>query len=773
MSDAGANERRLAAIVFTDVVGYSARMQRDETGTMALVRVDFERMRALCAQHGGEVLKSTGDGLLLCFSSVVQAVACGLQIQKEFGARPADTLQHRMGIHLGDVFRADGDVTGDGVNIAARMETKARPGTICLSQSVYDAVKGKVPMAVEPLGPQQFKNITEPIAVYLVTPAASVPAVALTIKSRAGWLAGAVLVIGAVLAVIFWPKPEPTAVPKPAATAPTAPMIADKSIAVLPFTNMSDDKDSGYFADGVHEDVLTHLAKIAALKVISRTSVMQYRDTKKTIGQIGRELGVAYVLEGSVRRMGNKVRITGQLIRAATDEHVWAQPYDGDLTDIFALQTELATKIANELQAVLTPQEKALIAVRPTANPEAYRLYLQARNLRITAAGSDNAAAIQPLLERAVQLDPSFAQAWADLSRLHIFRYFNHQGGATAELAAAKAALDRVTALAPGSPEEHLALGEYYYYGFRDYAKASEQYVRLLALVPGHAGGHYALGLLARRQNRWHEALDHLRRAHEIDPRNNEIGFALAITYEVGRYFRETFAVVLEMQQVAPDDVVFAEARAELQDRVDGTHKAGPDWFALLPPETRHAPRVRLMEKDWAWREGDARRVVQLLEEGLPETEQGSSTTALELATALLLLGEKERARPMLEDNVKRLGATVAQDPSNPDAWALLGLSLVRLGREQEGMAAVNRAVSLQPEAEDHTNGPARAAARAVGLAWAGQKDEALKEIARLVRTPFGILVEDLATSLEWTPLHGDPRFEAIVRDPANRAPKF
>jgi class 3 adenylate cyclase/rhodanese-related sulfurtransferase len=178
--------RRLAAIVFTDVVEYSARMQRDEVGTMALVRIDFDRMRALCTSHGGEVLKSMGDGLLLCFSSVVQAVACALQIQKEFSARTSDALQHRIGIHLGDVFQANGDVTGDGVNIAARLETKARSGTVCLSQSVYDGVKGKLPMDVESLGPQTFKNIAEPMTVYLVTSSAAAPPSPSAKKSRRG-----------------------------------------------------------------------------------------------------------------------------------------------------------------------------------------------------------------------------------------------------------------------------------------------------------------------------------------------------------------------------------------------------------------------------------------------------------------------------------------------------------------------------------------------------------------------------------------------------------
>ena len=313
---------------------------------------------------------------------MVQAVACALQIQGEFGQRSPDALQHRVGIHLGDVFREGGDVAGDGVNIAARLQTKAEPGAICLSASVYDAVKGKVPMQARSLGPQSFKNIAEPIVVYLARPADAAPPLARR-KRSALWPAGAAVVMAA-LAVVFWRRnAPPAAAPQhtPPASAPAA-TIPDRSIAVLPFTNMSQEKDNAFFADGVHEDLLTNLANLGGLRVISRTSVIAYRDTKKSVREIGRELGVAYLLEGSVRRSGGKVRVTGQLINVATDEHVWAKNYDRDLTDVFAIQSDLAQEIAGAMRALLTPREKSQLEARPTSDLEDYDLFLRASQLQ-------------------------------------------------------------------------------------------------------------------------------------------------------------------------------------------------------------------------------------------------------------------------------------------------------------------------------------------------------------------------------------------------------
>src|ERR1700690_1725352 len=331
-----------------------------------------------------------------------------------------------------------------------------------------------------------------------------------------GWLWG--VIAGVVIAVVAYVGVSRRAV-APAAGAkadvqlPAAAKASDKSIAVLPFDNMSEEKDNGFFTDGIQEDILTDLSLVHELRVVSRTSVMQYRDTKKPIGQIASELGVAYILEGSVRREGNKVRVTGQLIHASTDEHVWAKAYDRDLTDIFAIQSELAQAIATELQAALSPQEKAMLENRPTVNTAAYDLYLKGRRMGDTGDREGETA----LLEKAVALDPSFARAWGDLADQYAFTAFNYREGVDEMLAKAKAAIDQALQLAPDDPDVIGSLGTYYYYGYRDYARANEQYQRLARQRPNDARVFNSLGLIEGRQGKWAESRARMRRATELD----------------------------------------------------------------------------------------------------------------------------------------------------------------------------------------------------------------------------------------------------------------
>jgi adenylate cyclase len=347
-----ADERRLVAIMFTDVVGYSARVQRDERTTLALVKADFAHIAELVAQRGGEVLDTMGDGMLLCFPSAVQAVGCALQIQADFNARRErktadEALEHRIGIHVGDVVRQDGQVAGDGANIAARLQTKAPAGGICVSQMVRDTIVGKLSFHEEFLGPQNLKNIAVKVAAYSLTPPGpQVSAVAKGPGMRTGLIIG--LTVGVLaFAVVAWQWPG-------VRHAPIRAGGPGRSIAVLPFVNMSDDKENAYFADGVHEDILTNLAPIRTLHVVSRTSVMQYRDSRLSMRQLGEQLNVDYILEGSVRGRGSKVRVTMQLIDARTDEHLWAKSFDRDLSDIFATQSELSKQVAVELAAAIT-----------------------------------------------------------------------------------------------------------------------------------------------------------------------------------------------------------------------------------------------------------------------------------------------------------------------------------------------------------------------------------------------------------------------------------
>jgi TolB-like protein/class 3 adenylate cyclase/Tfp pilus assembly protein PilF len=614
-------ERRLAAIVFSDVVGYSARTQRDETGTLALVRADFERMEELARPLGGNVLNTMGDGMLIAFASAVEAATFALRVQEEFARRraalpPEQALEHRLGLHVGDVFRQGTRVSGDGVNIAARIQTSAPVGGICVSQVVHDLIRGKVAARIVPMGKFTFKGIDGRLAVFSLLPAGSTRDSAFPFRprKRTGLAVAAALAAAAALFAFSHFRGRNAALVTEAAPAPAALSPPERSIAVLPFTNMSDDRDSGYFADGVHEDLLTHLARIPELKVISRTSVLQYRNTQKPIGQIGRELGVAYILEGSVRRAGSRIRVTGQLIRADTDLHVWAQAYDGDLTDIFALQAQLATKIADELKATLTQEDNAQLALKPTDNAEAYSLYLRARSMRPEDTEEDNVrqAEIQSLLEHAVALDPAFAAAWTELARTHITAFFNRFGDQAAQLQAAKGAIDRAQVLAPDSPEVHQALGEYYLLCLRDFSNATTQLERVLALVPGSGDANLYLGLVERRQGHWRRAVELFRRARDLDPRNPETGRVLVTTLTWGSRYAEAQTVRAEM---------IAAQMASLQDRFEyvetsvllGGHPQDVEaWFAGLSQAERGSEDGTELKREWALNSGDWRRFLTL-----------------------------------------------------------------------------------------------------------------------------------------------------------------
>ncbi|HEX9071983.1 MAG TPA: adenylate/guanylate cyclase domain-containing protein, partial [Pseudolabrys sp.] len=337
-------ERRLAAILAADVAGYSRLMGVDEEGTLtALKAYRREVIDPKIAEHRGRIVKTTGDGALVEFASAVDAVRCAMEIQRAMTERIAEIpegrrVEFRIGINVGDIIIDEGDIYGDGVNVAARVETLASPGTICLSDDAYRQIKGKLALDVIDMGEQQLKNIAEPIRVYGVR------------------LEGISL------------RPLPGLPDKP-------------SVAVLPFTNMSGDPEQEYFADGITEDIITDLSKIAGLLVIARNSSFAYKGKSVDIRTIGRELGVRSILEGSIRRASNRVRITAQLINAANGAHLWAERYDRDLTDIFAVQDEVTRHIVDALKIKLTPDEAARIADIPTNSLEAHDLFLRGREL--------------------------------------------------------------------------------------------------------------------------------------------------------------------------------------------------------------------------------------------------------------------------------------------------------------------------------------------------------------------------------------------------------
>jgi TolB-like protein/class 3 adenylate cyclase/Flp pilus assembly protein TadD len=764
-------ERRLAAIVFSDVVGYSARMQRDEAVTMALVGADFARMATLAAGEGGEVLNTMGDGMLLAFPSAVQAVTFALQAQAEFAHRralkpPERALEHRIGIHVGDVFRLDDRVAGDGVNIASRLQAKAPAGGICVSQTVYDLIKGKVTVKAEALGPQEFKNIAEKIPIYhLVLPVGEGQSPA----RKPGMGVAVAVAIAILTAVGAWKvrdhigagassstsKLDAAAPPQSAAAAVgSAPM--NKSIAVLPFVNMSDSKENAYFADGVQEDILTSLANIGDLRVVSRTSVIQYRDSTKPIRQIGAELGVAYVLEGSVQRAGNRVLVTGQLIDARTDEHVWARSYDRELNDIFAIQAELSKSIAAELQAVLSPQEKARLERPPTDNPAAYDVYLKAWEI-VHAAGYnlESLTAAEPLLESAVELDPKFAQAWGILSSNQdlIAHRVDDVGGI--HRAKSTHAIEMMEQLAPDDPNSWVELSRHFLELYCLDYKRSDSYVRRAAqALPNNGSVISLLADMERRHGNWNGADDDYRRSFALDRKDPDIRRSLGQWLVIIRHYDEAAAI-------GGDASTSDFSAATIAFYARGSTSEIEAWVADRPKASREVVGQLYFIL------GNADGFVRTIDASRGELPNRLSSVLIEseYATALMALGQTDRAREIATQNLARMkGSEIRQ------SW-LSAMNYEVLGQSQRAldMIEARRKQALEegnnPDAKDSVGD------KAVALAQLGRKDEAVAELARLLRIPDGLNVNFLHHCWLYRDLNGYPPFEALLDDPANNAP--
>jgi adenylate cyclase len=482
-----ATERRLAAILAADVAGYSRLMGADEAGTLAaLKRHRAEAIDPALAAHRGRIVKTTGDGLLAEFASVVDAVQCAVAMQAALArcnaALAADRrMQWRIGVNLGDVMVDAGDLFGDGVNVAARLEAIAEPGGVCLSQAAYEQVRDRLRLAFEDLGERALKNIARPVRAWRLFPAGDAPREA-----------------------------APVAAAAPAAT-------ARKSIAVLPFNNMSGDADQEYFADGISEDIITDLSKLSGLFVIARNSSFTYKGRAVNVAQVARELGVGHVLEGSVRRAASRVRVTAQLIDGETGGHLWAERYDRDLTDIFAVQDELTRHIVSALAVRLSGDERRRLRHRGTDNLEAYELYLKGRDA-VWRHTRDGALAAVPCLERAIALDGAFAAAHGALAMVHNLIYLNAWDDAPERHQETALALARRAVELDGDdPMAHFVLGVVQCWR-REIDIAVDEAGRAIALEPSYAEAHALLGVSLHYAGRSAEGLESIREAMRLDP---------------------------------------------------------------------------------------------------------------------------------------------------------------------------------------------------------------------------------------------------------------
>jgi serine/threonine protein kinase/Flp pilus assembly protein TadD len=591
-------------------------------------------------------------------------------------------------------------------------------------------------------------------------------------------LAGAFVLILTVSAIFIFPLRQTSH--RPVATASDSASnspVPGKSIAVLPFENLSNDKDDTAFADGVQDDILTKLARIADLKVISRTSVMQYRDQQGT-HQIGGALRVSHVLEGSVRKTDTWLHINAKLIDTRTNTHLWAEQYDRDLKDMFAIQSEIAQKVAERLHAKISAAEKVAIERPPTANIIAFDLYSRAKNLLLavvsfTGTRKANLLKAADLLNQAVAHDPTFFEAYCQLAWTHDYIYFDGWDRTPARLALADAAIHAAFRLRPDAGEAHLARAWNLYLGYLDYDGALAELENARPTLPNDARLFELRGYIERRQGRWDESTRNLERAVDLDPRNFLILQQIALSYDDLRRYADEEATLDRALAVQPNDVQTKVTRAFVD--LDWKANTAPVHQIIDELQAKDSSALQSVADSWllcALAEGNSIAAANALA-AMGEDSVGSETIKYSPRFLEGLLGRTEK------DDAKARAAFVAAradqeklvraNPDDAGALCMLGLIDAALGRKEEALSEGRRAVELLPMEKDARSGPTMITCLAKIAAWIGDNDLACEQVARSSSLPSGVSYGDLKLMPWWDPLRGDPCFEQIV---ASLAPK-
>ena len=794
-------QRRLAAIMFTDMVGYTALSQRNEALALELLEEHRRILRSIFPRFNGTEIKTIGDAFLVEFQSALEAAQCALEIQRTLAKRNHDVssdhrIELRIGIHVGDVVHREGDVYGDGVNVASRIQPVAGIGGICISVDVERQIHHALDARFEKLAPVELKNVEVPMDLFrIVLPWERQAKEEVGRKKeetnaspRSLVLAAAaviVLVLAGLLGYQWSRTRNQLATQRTASPARTDAAIAStiptKSIAVLPFENLSDDKQNAFFTDGVQDEILTDLAKIADLKVISRSSVLQYKSgVPRDLRKIGQELGVAHLLEGSVQRAGNKVRVNAQLINARTDAHEWADNYDRPVDDVFAIQSEIAKAIADQLQAKLSPSEKSAIEQRPTNDVAAFDLYSRAVNLILGVSfnTSDRPALLRAvdLLNQAVARDPSFFEAYCRLAFAHDNLYFISGDHTPARLAMGDAAVAAALRLRPTAGEAHLARAEHLYRGYLDHDGALVELEIARRNLPNDPRVSELTGYILRRRGKQDEGLRYLLRAVELDPRNFFTLQQIAFSYASLRRYSDEEAVLDRALDIKPDDLETKVARVSVD--FDAKADSGPLHETLASARTKDPVAMGNVANSWfncALAEHDPAAARDAL------TALGDNNFGMDIAQFAEFrhgFGEALIARMMRDDAKVREAFTVARveqqksvdaQPNYGPALSALGLVDAALGRREQALQEGLRAVELVPLDKDSTNGIAVVEYLALIAAWVGDKDLAFQQLEKAVRQPNSLSYGQLKLLPFWDPLRGDPRFEKIV---ASLAPK-
>jgi TolB-like protein/Tfp pilus assembly protein PilF len=760
-------------VLFIDVVGYSKLLiseQSDLLGELNDSVRGTEHFRS--AEAEGRLIRlPTGDGMALVFrNSPEEPVRCALEIAQALKEHPK--LQVRMGIHSGPVNEvADvnerANIAGAGINIAQRVMDCGDAGHILLSKHVAEDLQHYPEWRpyLHDVGRCEVKHGETISIVNLYTTELGNPSPPRLKRAetevRRRRRRNALLVAGSTVPVLivagFFLLPRASA------------HKIDKSIAVLPFENLSDEKENAYFADGIQDDVLTNLSKIGDLKVISRTSVMPYRGKASNVREIGKALGVATILEGSVRRIGNRVRVNVQLINTDNDQHIWAEDYDRDLTDVFAIQTDLAKKIVGELQAKLSPAEQARIERKPTENGEAYLAFVQANNLGCTLEDFDKLKQSEQLYDRAVQLDPNFAVALARSSLLQ--SWIVHNFDRTSERREkARALAERALRLQADLPEAHLAVGYSYYYGDNNYDAALREFEIAQRGLPNESDAYLAIGAIQRRQGQWAESTANLEKAVSLNPKDIWPLQNLTFNYAMLRNYDAANKTIDRALAIDPNALDPLEVKSKLAIFEKGDFSVAENAFEAV----KSIPMTNEQKAKIASQRADVFILQRKYREGLQEAEslpddmlasfsKGLGGKYYLIGFARKALQDEAGARTAFLKTKELLDAQLKQSPDSPDMHILLAKVLAYLGEKDVALAEAQRATELLPESKDAFGGPEIAAGVAEVQAILGDNGRAIEILDGLLSRPSGVTVQGLKINPIWDPLRNDPRFQALL----------
>ncbi len=796
-------------VLLIDIVGYSKMLineQRERLQELNELVRKSAQVRA--ARTSGTLLQlPTGDGMALVFrDSPETPVRSAMEIGEALKGHPE--LPVRMGIHSGPVSEVSDvnertNIAGAGINLAQRVMDCGDAGHILLSKRVADdlaqyrhwqahlhdlgecEVKHGVRLGIVNLYTEQAGNAEVPAKFRALSQAkiGDVPETGARSRKRVALaLAVAATVAAAVGFWIFSNRPSP---PKTASVAPVAsatpPLAVEKSIAVLPFENLSDDKNNAYFADGIQDQILTKLTSVADLKVISRISTAKYKSRPENLKTVAQELGVATVLQGTVQRADERVRVNVQLIDARADTHLWAKNYDRELKDVFGVQSEVAQQIADALRAKLSPSEATALAVAPTRDPAAYDLFLQGEyELR---QGESSLTSPEPFhraarfYREALNRDPNFALAAARLAQSRLAVHWYVAPFTTAEVAEVKKIVDRALALAPELAEAHVSLGLYHYWGWRDYDAARAEFERVLEFQPNNATARGFLGYVYRRQGRWERSLNELTRAAELDPRDPKLPADMAGTYLNLRQWNEARRFALRSLAIDPQQVAALHALAFSYVNGEGDIDAAKAALASASGNIRTNDRgalsrligyhayLRVLERDFAGARKEA------------EKESAGSTEGVLTASARaaidVLAGDAAGARLAGEEALGPLEAELRERADDVGAMSQLRWVYLALGRDTDALRVAQQTAAALPIAKDAYWGPSFEVGLAEIQARTGEPQEAIKTLRRLLALPAGasVSLHRLRIDPVWDPIRNDPGFQELLAGPEHIGP--